>query len=100
MMNGEKGLTLAELLSLDALISVAQQRGRSFDDRLDNTEEIAEAQMAMHEAMWEARHGGLEVSQRDREILSQIRDLAMQLEMAPSLGQLIEIRGEALRQQG
>jgi hypothetical protein len=96
-MNGNSGLSYTQLLSLDSLIAHAQQRGLSFDDRLDNTEEQAHAQAELHEAMWEARHGGIVITERDREILSQIRELASQLELAPTLGQLIEMRAEALR---
>lgn len=97
-MKQDTSLTLAELLSLDALITVAQQRGLSLNDRLSNTQEQAEAMAEVHAAMWEARHGGLELSAKDRQIITQIHDLAKQLEVAPTLGQLIELRGEALKQ--
>ncbi len=97
-MKQDTSLTLAELLSLDALISVAQQRGRSLNDRLSSTEEQAEAMAEVHEAMWEARHGGLELSAKDKVIITQIHDLAKKLEISPTLGQLIELRGEALKQ--
>ena len=90
-MNQDTGLTLAELLSLDSLMAVAQQRGLSLDDRLDNTQELAEAMAAIH--------GGLELSAGDRETIVKIRELASNLEIAPTLGELIELRGEALRQQ-
>jgi hypothetical protein len=102
-MNRNKGLSFAELRSLDALIAVAQQRGRSLDDHLDHTEEQAEAQAAVHEAMWEerhaveGRHGGLELSARDRELVARIRDLAMQLQFAPTLRQLIDLRALAVQ---
>ena len=92
-------LTAAELASLDALITLAQQKGRKLTDRLDHTEEQAEAQAELHEAMWEARHGGFEFGQRDREILRKIRSLASELEVAPTLKQLVELRGAALREQ-
>jgi hypothetical protein len=97
-MKGESRLTVAELLSLDAIIAAAQQRGLSFADRLDNTQEQAEAQAERVEAMWEARHGGLTFSARDREILSRIRDLTRELEFSPTLGQLIELRAELVRE--
>jgi hypothetical protein len=99
-MKENTGLSLAELLLLDALISVAQKRGRSLNDRLRSAEEQAESMAEVHMEMWEARNGGLELSARDRRIIAQIRELAGRLEIAPTLGQLIELRGEALRQRG
>ena len=99
-MNKETRLSFSELLNLDALIAFAEERGLSFSDRLDKTQEQAEAQAELHEAMWEARHGGMEFSEHDREILGQMRELASQLEFSPTLGQLIELRQEALRAQG
>ena len=99
-MKDEMKLSFSELLSLDALIAVAQERGLKLTDRVKNDQDQAEAAGELHAAMWEARHGGLELSGHDREILAKIRDLASQLEIAPTLGQLIELRGEAIRQQG
>lgn len=99
-MKKETSLTFSESLSLDALIALAQERGLSISDRVTNTQEEAEAQAEVHEAMWEARHGGLELSDHDRTIISRIRELASQLEIAPTLGQLIELRGEAFLQKG
>ena len=87
----------SELAHLDAMITAAQARGFGMDDRLRNTECLADAQENMHEAMHEARQGGLELSERDREILGQVRELAGQLDIAPTLGQLIELRAEAVR---
>jgi hypothetical protein len=94
-MNQDSSFTMVELMSLDMLITVAQKRGRSLDDRLSSTEEQAEAMAEVHEAMWEARHGGLELSDKDREIFAQIRELANSLEIAPTLGELVELRGQA-----
>jgi hypothetical protein len=94
------GLSHVELLSLDLLIAVAQQRGRSFDEAVRNTEEQAQAQADAAQARWEARHGGLSIVERDKEVVAQIRRLAATLESAPTLGQLIEMRAEALRQEG
>lgn len=98
-MKKEAGLSYSELINLDSLIAVAQERGLSLGDAVKSTEEQAEAMAEIHEAMWEARHGGLQISARDREIISKIRDLASQLELAPTLGQLIQLRGEALKGQ-
>jgi hypothetical protein len=92
-------LTIAEIMALDTLITVAQQRGRGLRDRLVSTEEQAQAQNDAHVAMWEARHGGLEISDRDRETLRKIRELAATLEVSPTLEQLLELRAEAVRAQ-
>lgn len=96
-MKDRVGLTAAELACLDVLVTVAQQRGKGLDDRADNTLEQAEAHAAAAEAMWDARHGGFQISDRDRETLGRMRELASSLELAPTLRQLVELRGEALR---
>ncbi len=90
-------LTHAELASLDALITVAQSKGRTFDDRLEDDECVAEAQMAMVETRMEGR-GGIEFSEHNRQILGQIRELASQLQGAPTLGQLMEMRSQAVQE--
>ena len=95
-MSRESRLGPAELAQLDALITAAQARGAGPDDVLNKTEEQAQAQFDLHEAMWEERHGGIEVSPRDRELLAQMRELAGQLDVAPTLGQLIALRAEAV----
>lgn len=99
-MNDDTFLSPAQLASLDLLITIAQQRGRGLDDLVVSMEEETEGVGAAHEAMWEARHGGFEISEHDRQILGQIRELAAGLEMAPTLGQLIELRAQAVRRQG
>lgn len=63
-MDRESSLNAAQLVSMDLLIAIAQQNGMSLEDRLDKTQEQAEAQADRVEAMWEARHGGWEVTER------------------------------------
>lgn len=89
-------LTPRELASLDLMITAAQQRGVALDGIASDDDE-AEAHADKAEAMWEARHGGIEFSDHDREVLAQIRDLARSLETQVTLGQLIELRAEAVR---
>ncbi len=89
-------LTPRELASLDLMITAAQQRGVGLNDIASDDDE-AEAHADRVEAMWEARHGGIEFSEHDREVLRQIRDLASTLESQVTLGQLIELRAEAVR---
>ena len=98
MNSGEfrSSLTPKELASLDLMITAAQQRGVAMQDIASDDDE-AEAHADRVEAMWEARHGSLEFSDRDREVLAQIRDLSSSLESQVTLGQLIELRAEAVR---
>lgn len=99
MMIERGALSPLQLASLDLMITSAQSRGLSFDDVLEDDNEQAEAQAERVEAMWEARHGGLEISDHDREVLARIRELASTLESGVTLGQLVEMRGQALRRQ-
>jgi hypothetical protein len=90
-------LTASQLASLDALITRAQENGRSLTDTLSTTEQVDMAEI--HQAMWNHRHGGIEINDEDIEILGKIRDLAAKLKIAPTLQQLVEMRGEAVRKQ-
>jgi hypothetical protein len=86
----ETRLTIRELASLDAVITAAQARGLTLADRVTKMTDYTEALIDVHH--------GIEISRPDREILGRMRELASQLEMAPTLSQLIEARGEAVRQ--
>jgi len=96
-MRDDVTLSPVELASLDLLITVAQSRGLSLEDRVTNTQEQAEAQAEHAEAMWEARHGSLDYVETDRETLRRVRELSVGLETAPTLGQLLELRAQAVR---
>jgi hypothetical protein len=91
-----RSLSARELASLDLMITAAQQRGLSWDDIASDDDE-AEAQAERVEAMWEARHGGIEFSDHDRVVLEQIRSLARSLESKVTLAQLLDLRAEAAR---
>ncbi|GAA3673049.1 hypothetical protein GCM10023081_09260 [Arthrobacter ginkgonis] len=99
-MDRESSLNSAQLASIDLLIAIAQQNGLSLEDRLEKTQEQAEAQADRVEAMWEARHGGLEITEHDLQVIGKIRELAATLESSVTLKQLIELRDEALKSQG
>ncbi len=90
-------LTPLEILNLDVLIKAAQERGLSFDDEVLHDLDQAEAHAELAEAMWEARHGAFVFNEDDQVIIQQIKDLASQLEVSPTLRQLIEMRDEAVR---
>lgn len=96
-MKSRATLTFGELASLDLMITAAQQRGVGLHEVADDDEDLAEAHMAMVEARWEARHGGSPFSNHDREVLGKIRELAATLETHQTLGELIELRAEAVR---
>lgn len=100
MSNRTAKLGPAQIASLDAVITAAQQKGRGFDDRLVKHEEQGEQMAEVHMAMWEARHGGLEMSDHDRIVLSKVKDLMSTLEMEPTLGQLLTMRGQAVHELG
>jgi hypothetical protein len=97
-MKPESSLSISQLLSLDTIITIAQERGLGLDDKIKTTNEQAEAVAEIHEAMWEARHGAFWITDHDQEILGRIKELASQLESETTLGALITMRGEALRQ--
>lgn len=88
-------LTPLQLASLDLMITAAQSRSLSLEDVVSDDDQ-AQAQAQRVAGMWEARHGGLEFSHHDREVLSRIRELASTLESQVTLGQLVEMRGQAL----
>lgn len=96
-MKSRASLSAGELATLDLMITAAQQRGIGLHEVADDNEDLAEAQMAMVEARWEARHGGMLYSEHDREVLGRIRELAATLETHQTLGELIELRAEAVR---
>jgi hypothetical protein len=90
----ELRLTALELASLDLLITAAQQRGLSVSDRVAKTVDQAD----VHAAHAEAHAKGIELSAHDRRIFQQIRELASQLETAPTLGELLDARAAVVRQ--
>jgi len=90
-MDRKRGLTGAELASLDAIITIAQARGQGIADRVQYVTDACLA--TVHD-------GFFPLNPHDQEIIRKIRDLAATLEIAPTLGELIEMRGEALRAQG
>ena len=87
-------LSAVELASLDLMITAAQQRGLSVADKVAKTVDQAD----VHAAHAEAHAKGIDLSAHDRRIVEQIRELASQLEAAPTLGELIEARAAVVRQ--
>lgn len=86
-------LTLGELQHLDSLISLAQEQGVNLDDAVK-----AQSEICCCGALTAEAKGKFVYSGRDLEIIRQIVELESQIESAPTLGRLIEIRGELLRE--
>lgn len=88
-------LTPAELATLDALITVAQQVGIGIDTDDDDDCETHATEGAAETI--EARHDGVVFRYLEQEVLPRLRELSTAMESAPTLRKLIELRGEATR---
>jgi len=83
----------AELAAIDHTITALQIAGHRVGDvsKDDNPrQQMAEATMDLH-------HPLVELGERDREIISQIKKLAGQLSSRTSLNELLEARGKLLQ---
>jgi hypothetical protein len=89
----ESGLTHLELAAIDLTITALQAAGHTIHDvaRDDNPRE----QWA--QAVADAHAGFIEVTERDREIIAQIKTLASQLSARTSLTELLEARGKLVQ---
>jgi hypothetical protein len=90
----DRRLLLGELHLLDGLISVLQEGGVRMQDKFTSHEDACCGAIT---ATAQDDGNRFRFSPRDREILGRIRELESQLESAPTLGQLVEIRGELLQ---
>jgi hypothetical protein len=98
MQNNDKAtgkLTAVELAAIDLTITVLQAAGHSINElsKDDNPRE------AMQDAVIMAHQGIVELTERDREIISQIKDLAGQLSSRVTLSGLLEARAKVIRGQ-
>lgn len=89
----KRKLTLAELQHIDALISVSQEQGLKLGDTLKANKDLTCCGALAADA-----RGKLVFSKHDREIFRKMAELEAQIESMPTLGQLIDIRGELLRE--
>lgn len=89
----DRRLTLAELQYIDAQISLAQEHGIGLDDEL-----VANKEATCCGALAAEARGKLIFSEHDREIFRRMAELETKLERRPTLRQLIEARGELLRE--
>jgi len=94
MKPADRRFTLGELHLLDGLISVLQEGGARLNDKFTSHEDACCGAIA---ATAQEDGNRFRFSARDREILVRIRELESQLESTPTLGQLVELRGELLQ---
>ena len=85
-------LTHLELSAVDLTITALQAAGHTIDGAKDDNPREQWAQ-----GWADAHHPLIELTRRDREIISEIKKLASQLSSRTSLGQLLKLRGEALK---
>jgi hypothetical protein len=86
-------LSLGELQYIDAQISLAQERGLKLDDNLR-----ANSDNSCCGAVTAEAKGKLVFSAHDREIFRKMADLESQIQSMPTLRQLVDARGELLRE--
>jgi len=91
-MKKSPSLTPSELLSIDRLITRAQEKGLTLKDQVKTSITDAQAQ-----ATPDAHHPLFDISEHDQHILAQIVQLTSKLEHSVSLGELIELRGQLVR---
>lgn len=85
-------LEISQLAQIDSLITKAQSRGLGISDvfKTHITEEQAAATPDIH-------HPLFDLSDHDRELIVQIRELASQLDHTASIGELVELRGQIVQ---
>jgi hypothetical protein len=84
-------LSHAELAIVDALITVAQERGIGIDSTDDDPDPPSGAAETV-----EARHDGI-FRLVEEQVLPRIRELTRELGSAPTLRRLLELRARAVR---
>jgi hypothetical protein len=89
----QPGLTQGELQYLDGLITMLQEQGLRLDDDVK-----AQSDVCCCGAVTAETKGKFVFNEHDRELVRQIAELEQQIESSPTLGQLIEMRGELLRE--
>jgi hypothetical protein len=78
---------------IDAQISLAQERGIGLDDDL-----VANKDITCCGAITAEARGKLVFSDHDREIFRQMAELETKVQRMPTLRQLMDVRGELLRE--
>jgi len=93
--NEAKGRQLghSELAAIDHTITALQIAGH----RVGGASKDDNPRQQMAEAMFDLHHPFVELGERDREIVSQMKKLAGQLSSRTSLTELLEARGKLLQ---
>ncbi|NDZ92767.1 hypothetical protein G3I13_20210 [Streptomyces sp. SID6673] len=86
-------LTAIELAAIDLSITALQKAGHTLGGP---TESSSNPHEMMAEAVADAHHPFVELTERDREIIAQIKDLAGQLSSRTSLADLVEARARVV----
>jgi hypothetical protein len=89
----ETMLSHLELATIDLTITALQIAGHNIDDRAKDDN----PRQQMAEGWADAHHPLIELTERDREIIKQIKLLAGQLSGRTTLPELLTARGEILR---
>jgi hypothetical protein len=85
-----QSLTAGQLQELDLLITRAQEKGRTLRDLVKYTEDTDGLADAHHPLYYD-------FSERDRQLIAQIRDLFSQISATVPLQRLIEMRAQAVQ---
>ncbi|NNB96811.1 hypothetical protein HI113_23200 [Corallococcus exiguus] len=91
--NKPSKLTHTELAAIDLTITNLQTAGHRIDDI--NKDDDPRHQMCL--AVADAHHPLIQLTERDKEIIAQIKTLASQLSSRTSLPELLEAKGKVLR---
>lgn len=86
-------LSHSELNHLDSLIGLLQEKGLTLGDSVK-----AQSDVCCCGAITAETRGKIVFNEHDREIIREIARLEGELEAAPTLGELVEIRGQLLRE--
>jgi hypothetical protein len=92
--NRSQSLSFGELSHINGLIALMQERGVGLGDLVKAQSDVCCCGAITCEAK-----GKIVFNEHDREIIRQIAELENQLELSPTLGDLVELRGELLRAQ-
>lgn len=91
MARPEREFSATNIAHVELLITAALEHGASLGDVVEG---------AGHDPVVCDAHKGFDLSHEDVEILSEITRLYQRLEWSPTLQELVEVRGEMLRQRG
>jgi hypothetical protein len=91
MARPEREFSATNIAHVELLITAALEHGASLGDVVKG---------AGHDPVVCDAHKGFDLSHEDVEILSEITRLYQRLEWSPTLQELVEVRGEMLRQRG